>query len=178
MLDIRAGAASATVRVPLGAGEHTFAVPVTLPTPVESGSLDVRALVTGTDPDAERFSDMLTLDIAAASMQPMIYRRGPSTGNRLLPAANFQFSRTERARFEFPVGANVKATGARLLDKAGQPLTVPVTIGERSDDQSGQRWLTADITLAALAASDYAIEVATAAAGSEHNVITAFRVTR
>ena len=175
-LDIRAGSTSATARVSLAAGERTFAVPVTLPTPVENGSLDVRAMLT--DADAERFSDMLSLDLVSASTQPMIYRRGPATGNRLLPAANFQFSRTERAHFEFPVGADVKATGARLLDKAGHPLTVPVTTGERADDQTGQHWLTADITLAALAAGDYAIEVAMSRAGAEQKVVTAIRVTR
>lgn len=177
-LDIRAGDTSAMARVALAAGERAFAIPVKLPASIQSGSLDVRAMLTGADPEAERFSDILTLDLAAAATQPMIYRRGPTTGNRLLPAANFQFSRTERAHFEFPVGTDVKATAARLLDKAGQPLTMPATVGERSDDQTGQRWVTADITLAALAAGDYAVEVAMTNGGAEHKVVTAFRVAR
>jgi hypothetical protein len=108
----------------------------------------------------------------------MIYRRGPATGNRMLPAANFQFSRTERAHLEFPVGTDVKATGARLLDKTGQPLTMPVTVGERTDDESGQRWLTVDITLAALAAADYAVELAMTTSAGERKVVTAIRVGR
>jgi len=177
-LDVKAGTTSVTARVPLAAGERTFAIPVKLPSPVQSGALDVRATLTGTDPDAERFSDILSLDLGAASAQPMIYRRGPATGNRLLPAANFQFSRTERARFEFPVAADVKTTGARLLDRSGQPVNVPITTGERVDDQTGQRWLTADITLAALGAGDYGIEIAMTAAGGEQKVVTALRVTR
>jgi VWFA-related protein len=177
-LDIRAGSASTTARVSLAAGERTFAIPVKLPAPVQSGALDVRATLTGTDPDAERFSDILSLDLAAASSQPMIYRRGAATGNRLLPAASFQFSRTERAHLEFPVAADVKTTGARLLDKAGQPLTIPVTVGERTDDQTGQHWLTADITLAALAAADYALEVGMTSGAGEQKVVTAIRVAK
>jgi VWFA-related protein len=177
-LDIRAGGASTSARVPLAAGERTFATLVKLPSAVQSGSLDVRATLTGTDPDAERFSDILSVDLAAASTQPMIYRRGPATGNRLLPAASFQFSRTERAHLEFPIAADAKPAAGRLLDKAGQPLTVPVTVGERTDDQTGQHWLTADITLAALGAGDYAIEVAMNSAGAEQKVVTAIRVTK
>jgi hypothetical protein len=108
----------------------------------------------------------------------MLYRRGPATGNRLLPAASFQFSRTERAHLEFAVGADVKPSGARLLTRTGQPLTMPVTTGERTDDQTGQRWLTADITLAPLGAGDYVVEVAMTSGGAERRIVTAIRVTR
>jgi hypothetical protein len=55
---------------------------------------------------------------------------------------------------------------------------VPVTVGERADEQTGQRWLTADITLAALGAGDYAIEVAITRAGAEQKVVTAIRVAK
>ena len=174
-LDIKAGGTAATARVPIVAGERTFAIPVRLSSPVQDGSLDVRATLTGTDPDAERFSDTLSLDLRSASTQPMLYRRGPATGNRLLPAASFQFSRTERAHLEFAVADDAKASGARLLDRTGQALTVPVTTGERTDAQTGQRWLTADVTLAPLGAGDYVVEVSI---GSDQKVVTAIRVTR
>ena len=177
-LDIRAGTTSTTARVSLAAGERTFAIPVKLTAPVQSGALDIRATLTGTDPDAERFSDILSLDLVSSSTQPMIYRRGPATGNRLLPAASFQFSRTERAHFEFPIPVDAKPSTGRLLDKAGQPLTMPVTVGERTDDQTSQHWLTADITLAALAAADYALEVGMTSGGAEQKVVTAIRVTK
>jgi hypothetical protein len=177
-LDVKAGGTSATARVALEAGQRTFAIPIKLQSPVQNGSLDIRATLAGTDPDAERFADTLSLDLQSASTQPMLYRRGPATGNRLLPAASFQFSRTERAHLEFPVAADVKPSGARLLDRAGQPLTIPVTTGERTDEQTGQRWLTADITLAPLGASDYVVEVAMTSGGAEQKVVTAIRVTR
>jgi VWFA-related protein len=177
-LDVKAPGTATTARVPIAAGDRSFAIPVKLTAPVQAGSLDVRATLAGTDPDAERFSDILSLDLQSASGQPMLYRRGPATGNRLLPAASFQFSRTERAHFEFPVSADAKPAGARLLDRTGQPVTIPVTTGERLDAQTGQRWLTADITLAALGAGDYAVELSMLAGGGEQKVVTAIRVTR
>jgi VWFA-related protein len=177
-LDVKTGASSTTQQVTLAAGERTFAVPVKLSTPVESGTIDVRATLSGNSPDAERFSDILRLDLSTSAGQPMLFRRGLSTGNRLLPAASFQFSRTERVRLEFPVGADRKPGAGRLLDRAGEPLAIPVTIGERTDQQTGQRWLTADITLAPLSAGDYAVEVSHEAGGVHQKVITAIRVTR
>ncbi len=177
-LDIKAGGTSTTARIPLAAGERTFAIPVKLPSPVQSGSLDIRATLAGTDPDAERFADTLSMDLRAASTQPMLYRRGPATGNRLLPAASFQFSRMERAHLEFPIGPDAKPAGARLLDRTGQPTTIPVTTGERTDDQTGQHWLTADVTLAPLAAADYVVEVSATAADGQRKVVAAIRIAR
>ncbi len=177
-LDIRAGDSTATARVPLAAGERAFAVPVKLSSPVSSGDLNVRASLTATDPSAAPVTDILQLDVATSVGQPMLFRRGPATGNRQVPAGNFQFSRTERAHLEFPAAADAKPGSARLLDKSGEPLAIPVTTGERTDAQSGQRWLTADVTLAALAAADYVVEFTTGDAASQKKVMTAIRVTR
>jgi hypothetical protein len=145
---------------------------------VESGALDVRATLTANDATASPFSDILRLDLATSVGQPMLFRRGPATGNRLVPAGSFQFSRTERAHLEFPLPADAKPGAGRLLDKTGQPLTIPVTMGERTDAQNGQRWLTADIILAALGAGDYAVEVTMDSGSTQRKVLTAIRVTR
>jgi hypothetical protein len=177
-LDVKAGTSTGSARVTLAAGERTFAVPVTLSSPVESGTLDVRANLNASDPTASPFSDILHMDLATSLGQPMVFRRGPSTGNRVLPAGSFQFSRTERVRLEFPISADAKLGTGHLLDKGGQPLTVPVTIGERTDAQSGQRWMTADVILAALGAGDYVIEVTTGPAEAQQKVMTAIRVGR
>ena len=177
-LDVKAGGAATTARVTLAPGERAFAIPVKLSTPVDSGNLDVRATLESSDPGGERFSDILRLDLSSTIGQPMLFRRGLSTGNRMLPAASFQFSRTERVRLEFPVGADVKPSEGRLLDKAGEPLAIPVTVGERTDAQTGQRWLTADVTLAALSAGDYAIELTMPVSGGKQKILTAIRVTR
>jgi hypothetical protein len=107
-----------------------------------------------------------------------MFRRGPTTGNRLQPVAGFQFARSERARFETPLGPDDKPAQGRLLDRAGQPLQVPVTVSDRVDADTGQRWLVADITLAALGAGDYAIELSATTASGEQKVVTAIRVIR
>jgi VWFA-related protein len=177
-LDVRAGDATGTARVAITPGNRAFSVPVKLSAPVAAGDLNVRATIAPADPGAESFTDILRLDLATSLGQPMLFRRGPATGNRLVPAGSFQFSRTERAHLEFAASAETKAGTARLLDKAGVPLTVPVTTGERTDAQTGERWLTADVNLAALAAGDYVVEFTTGEAASQKKVMTAIRVTR
>lgn len=175
-LDVKTGGASTTAQVKLAPGERTFVIPVKLTAPVQSGTLDVRATLATTGQEADPFSDILRLDLASSIGQPMLFRRGVSTGNRLLPAASFQFSRTERARLEFPAAADATAATGRLLDKAGEPLAIPVTIGERTDPQTGQRWVTADIILAPLSAGDYVVELTRGGAGAQHKILTAIRV--
>ena len=58
-----------------------------------------------------------------------------------------------------------------LLDRAGKALQVPVQVTERTD-ADGIRWIVADVTLAPLAAGDYAIEVSAGGASQ----VTGFRV--
>jgi hypothetical protein len=169
---------SATARVTLAAGDRGFVIPIALPKAVDSGTLDIRVRMSGADPAADRAIDSLSVDVGSARGRPLLFRRGPTTGNRLQPAATFHFTRTERARLEIPMASDAKPGTGRVLDKAGQALTVPVVVGERSDQQSGQRWLTADITLAALAIGDYAVELTATGAAGEQRVVSALRVTR
>ena len=64
---------------------------------------------------------------------PVVWRRGPSTGPRHLQTADTRFSRSERIRLE--LATTVPGTAAaRLLDRAGQPLQVPVQVSARPDD--------------------------------------------
>jgi hypothetical protein len=50
-----------------------------------------------------------------------------------------------------------------------------VVLGERADDRAGQRWVTADLTLAPLAPGDYVVEIVPA---GEAPILTAIRVVR
>jgi VWFA-related protein len=177
-ITVSGGGTSATARVTLAAGERAFSVPLTLAAAVDSGSLEIRATLSGSDPEAERMTGTLSLDLAQGTVQPLLFRRGPATGNRPVPAATFQFSRTERVRLEFPVGADARPASGRLLDRTNQPLGIPVAVAERTDAPSGQRWLTADVTLAALAFGDYAVELTIASGAGEQRVLTAIRVGR
>jgi hypothetical protein len=47
---------------------------------------------------------------------------------------------------------------ARLIDRNGQTMTVPVGVSERPDASGTFRWIVADLGLAPLGAADYAIE--------------------
>lgn len=168
------GAHSVTTEVALEPGARTFVTSIALPRPPDVGA-PVRARLTA--PSAT-IPLLATAAVAADGRSARLFRRGPATGNRLDPAADRRFSRTERLHLEIPAGAAVRPASARLLDTRAQPLSVPVTIGERRDDAAGVRWITADLTLAPLGAGDYVIEVVVSGPNGDRNVLTAIRVTR
>jgi VWFA-related protein len=97
-------------------------------------------------------------DRAAPVGEAVIWRRGPSTGPQHLRTADPRFQRNERLRLEFATAAEGTAT-ARVLDRAGKAIQMPVQVSSRTDNASGIRWIVADATLAPLAPGDYAIEL-------------------
>ena len=108
--------------------------------------------------------------------EPVMFRRGPSTGNVLQRTNGREFSRTERLHIEMLPGNAAAWTGA-LLDRTGKTLPVPVATGERTDAETGQKWLTADLTLAPLGAGDYAIELTLEKGAEPVKILKAIRVT-
>ena len=82
----------------------------------------------------------------------------------------FQFRRTERVRLEFPVLQSLEGQTARLLDRKGQPLQVPVTI------TSAGTTLVAEVNLAPLSIGDYVLEVTATAGGSSEQRFTGLHV--
>lgn len=86
---------------------------------------------------------------------PIAFRNGT-------PAAVFACSRTDGVRLEWAVLGDVDATRARLLDRRGQPLPVPMEVVER--DAQGVRRLVTELSLAPLGRGDYLVEL-TAASG-------------
>jgi VWFA-related protein len=164
-------AVSATLKPP----ERTFLVKVPLH---DAGpSVDVRGRLAAAGSAGVPLADTIRVSTAPAAVQALLFRRGPSTGNRLLPAADFTFSRTERLRLELPVFADSAVGAGRILDRNGHPLAVPVQVGERKD-ADGQRWLTGDAVLSPLGAGDYVVEVSYTSGGVEQKVLTGIRVTR
>lgn len=174
-IDVNAGGVTTSARVTLAAGERAFLTSVTLPKPA-TDTLDVRARLTGSEPDAARLADSIRVPITAGARQPLLFRRGPTTGNKLQPAATFLFSRTERLRIEIPVDAAAAAGAGQLLDRTGKPLPVPVTVGQKADEHGA--WITVDVTLAPLGAGDYAIEVTSKSGSTGEKIVTAIRVVR
>jgi VWFA-related protein len=173
-IEISGGSTVAESTATLKQGERAFLVKI----PVQAGTtgaFDIRVRMTpaaGGPP----VMDAAKLDLDPALQQPLLFRRGLSTGNRLQPAAGFQFSRTDRLHLELPISTATPGTG-RFLDRNAQPLQIPVQVGEKTDAE-GQRWLTADATLSALGAGDYVLEITLNAEGTERRVLTGLRVTR
>jgi hypothetical protein len=116
--------------------------------------------------------------IARGSGEPALFHRGPSTGNQLQPAAARIFPRSDRVHVELEATPDSPTWIGALLDRTGTKTAVPVTVGERTDNGSGQRWLTADVTLAPLGAGDYVIELSSTAGAEQRRTLVAIRVTQ
>jgi VWFA-related protein len=103
-------------------------------------------------------------------------RRGPSTGLQYEPTADTRFRRTERVRVEVPRSMADGQASARLLTREGRPLNVAIALSERTDADSGQRMLVADVVLAPLAQGDYAVEISVEQGDRRESATYAFRL--
>jgi len=114
---------------------------------------------------------------AAARTQPgtlRLLRRGPATGLAFVPTVDTKFRRVERIRVEVSLGRDEPAVSARLLDRKGQALAVPVTTSVQ--DRDGTRLAVAEAALAALAPGDYVIELSVGGGASRQTLVAAIRV--
>lgn len=112
----------------------------------------------------------ITIGEAPRATDAALFRRGLTTGNRDVPTADRRFRRSDWLRMEIPASLSDPVT-ARVLDRNGNPLSIPVTAALR-DDPDGSRWQTAEVSLAPLAAADYLMEVT----GGASRTVIAFRV--
>jgi VWFA-related protein len=110
--------------------------------------------------------------------EPLVFHRGPVTGNQMQPASGRIFPRSERIHLELEADAGMPGWVGALLDRSGTKTAVPVAVGERTDTATGQRWLTADVTLAPLGAGDYVIELTTTAGTEQKRTLVPIRVTQ
>jgi VWFA-related protein len=110
--------------------------------------------------------------------EPVVLHRGPATGNQIQPAAGRVFPRSERIRLELEAPPDAPRWTGVILDRNGKTTPVPVVAGERTDAATGQRWLTADITLAPLGPGDYVVELTITKGSEQQKTLTAIRVTQ
>jgi hypothetical protein len=110
--------------------------------------------------------------------EPVIFHRGPTTGNTLQPADGRVFPRSSRVRMEMEAAPADPVWTGVLLDRNGNKTIVPVAVGERTDATAGQRWLTADISLAPLGAGDYVVELTATSGPQQKKTLVAIRVER
>ena len=166
-----ADATVGSARITVPRGGRAFRVAVTPSQPLAGGEYVLRVGARA-GPASIPSREILRLMIPPApeATGALFYRRGAATGNKDMPTADLRFRRNEQARVEIPTGSSDAIT-ARLLDRTGKPLAVPVTAAVR-DDADGSRWVTAQLALAPLAPGDYAVEIA----AGERRMIAAFRV--
>ena len=170
-LTTTADATAGSGRISVPRGGRTFRVAVTPSQPLGPGEYVLRVGArAGPASIPSREVARLTVPPAPDGTGALFIRRGPSTANRDTPTADLRFRRSEQIRVEIPIASTEPLT-ARLLDRTGKPLAVPVTAAVR-DDADGSRWATAQLALAPLAPSDYAIELSS----GERRMISAFRV--
>jgi VWFA-related protein len=151
------GASVATVRLTIAPESRTFRAVLTPSQPLAPGEYVVRTSTRGGDASPSRDTLRLTLAASPQASGAIWFRRGPSTLNKDSPTADLRFRRSEQAIVEVPA-SSTSAPTARLLDRSGKALNVPVSATVR-DDPDGTRWQRAQLALAPLGAGEYVIEV-------------------
>ena len=172
-----AGATLATAHatVPMGTiGPRTFRVTLSPTEPLAPGEYTVRVRARGAASSmATNETTHVLISASPEATGAIFIRRGPATGNREVATADLRFRRSEQVRVEVPATAGGTA---RLLDRTGKALAVPVIAAVR-DDADGSQWQTAQLALAPLAPGDYVIELSTAGgARTVTKTLVAFRV--
>lgn len=102
----------------------------------------------------------------------LIHRQGPGTGGRMIETADPRVRRGDQLRLEVPV-TSMDGVTARLVDRNGQLLAVPVSLTSRQDPADDLTWLLAHVALAPLSPGDYAVVLT----GGGESQVTGFRVT-
>jgi VWFA-related protein len=138
-----------------------------------AGEYAVRVRLTSVADTGQTLSDIARVVVTPNLIlgEAILWRRGPTTGLQHRRTADPRFQRNDRIRLEHATSLPGAAT-ARMLDRNGKPLNVPVQVSEREDSSGSFRWIVIDAALAPFAPGDYAIEVTQ---GSVKQV-TGFRV--
>jgi len=180
MLVAADGQTLATSRIRVAAGDRSFRERLSTSTPVAPGDYTVAVRSRGAADAASPSTDSVRLHVATTPEPTgaLFVHRGPTTQNKDLPTADARFRRTEQLRVEVPTPDGTPWSG-RLLDRTGQPLSLPVSVTVR-DDADGARWQTAQLSLAPLGPGDYLVELtrtqAAAGASETKRTLVAFRV--
>ena len=102
-------------------------------------------------------------------------RRGPSTGRTFESTADARFRRTERLRLDVARLA-VADVQARVLNRTGQVLALPVTVTDTPAVDGQPARAVAELALAPLAAGEYVVELTATAAARTESRSYAFRL--
>jgi VWFA-related protein len=106
--------------------------------------------------------------------QATLFRRGPYSGPSWAPVADLRFRRQERVKIEAAVVGPITSAAARLLDRSGNPLPLPVVSSQRDED--GARIVSGEVALAPLTAGDYLLEIIVTNGSVTRRELAAFRI--
>jgi VWFA-related protein len=167
------GSQVSSPRVDLKPGESTFTMQLPETGGVPAGDYTVRIRLRSPVEGELGLTDNARVSVkdAAPLGDAVLWRRGPSTGPQHMRTADPRFQRNERIRLELATSSAEPAT-ARVIDRTGQPMSVPVEVSARPDPSGGFSWVVVDLGLAPFGPADYAIEVSQGQAKQ----MTAFRV--
>ena len=161
----------ATGRATVGRNLRGFRLMLTSTQPIVAGDYTLNVIARAASSSIPARETMhLSIPTAPGAVGALYLRRGISTGNKDTPTADLRYRRNEQIRVELPAISSDPVT-ARLLDRTGKPLAVPVVAAGR-EDADGSHWWTAGLALAPLAPGDYVIELAS---GSQR-MLASFRV--
>jgi VWFA-related protein len=162
---------SRELKIPANQGVFALQVPET--GGLRRGEYAVRVRLRPDGDDDLALSDLARVIVGPPTPigEAVLWRRGLTTGPQYLRTADPRFARTDRIRLEL-ASAGPAAPAARLLDRLGKPLQVPLQVSVRPDAAGGFSWIVVDGTLSPLAAGDYAIEVTE----GDAKQVTAFRI--
>lgn len=141
-------------------GEATFATLVPDTGGLDAGEYAVGVSLAAAADPGQSLSDLARVVVPADQTslgEPLLYRRGPSTGPRYVRTADPTFNRHERLRLELPTERQGRVL-ARVVDRTGRPLPIPLELDEREAAPGGYRWVVVDLAVAPLAIGEYAIE--------------------
>jgi hypothetical protein len=169
------GRAVVTRLVDVPSTENSFALRVPEQGDIPDAEYAVRVRVS---PEADAnvaLSDTARVMLARAPRglsEPLVWRRGPSTGPRFVQTATSRFQRQDRLRLEFATRLDSAPVG-RLVDRTGGILQVPVVVTSRADEgEEGLRWIVAEVALAPLAQGEYEVEVEVPSGGTHSFKLT------
>ena len=154
---IAAGARAAIVRIPI--------------TGLPAGPWQVTLRVEGVRPLDARLDVPAITDAPVGA--PVLFRAASAVQAPFHPAADRQYRRTERLRAEWSLNGEPDGIETRVLNRAGEPLTMTATVAPRS---TGDPIARTDLRLAALAPGDYALEIVARFADRTERRLAAFRI--
>jgi hypothetical protein len=148
---------------------------------ITPGDYVVRARVRGAERSTADIVEQVRVTVPppvpAAEAPPgdaVLHRSGPFTGRAFQPTTDTRFRRGERLRVDVTVAGLVPTVSARLLDRKGQPLAVPVAAAVR--DETYLRLASAELAVAPLAPGDYLVELSLQRGSRSDKVVVAVRI--